>query len=676
MTMVLTKKGLTNPVEKKDLGGTINQIIPPLGLQYIPTTPNIANVQAVAALEAAKQENEKKVQEARAKLMPDDKAAQEFFKNVNGLNGEVSAFQQMYNQERNAFYENIQKDADYVFSPQGKQHLRKLSSIASNENLNRLKNNKETFDNDRKKVMEKGTGDDIYFDNGYVHIEDPATGQTQKINASQYISERNNPESPFYKANALTINSNFNRINNRVLNTRGELPAMSSQLSYTDAVKELERAFEDLGGTSSENVRSQFTSFGVTNDGEAIPSIAKIASKVGGNTRQLEAAMAIVKDNLSLPARNAIAAELVRRGVDPANTNQFINNLSTREAQKRMNIDSSQSTTYDPMMGALKDKASGSKDAGSFLGFTPAVEVNGSFSGSADTSWFNFWSDDNVDGVIKEESQSFPIDKTLQKNVSVNTGYAYKIGGDNDSPNNDGRMVKIPTLQNVVQSNPISSYVFTGQEIDPKTGKAITKGENAGKMVLTGDKGTVDVKSIQDLQQGQDENGEYVYDPDTETKRYVTRRGFRVYNKVDDDGKPTKERFFVPVNISESRLMFGREDRSGQLANIKFVNSGNFTSQGQNAVQYLTQKIQDSVKARDTDSAQQYSQQYQMIKQAKDVITNPKSTAEQKGQATNALNQILSEIYYDAHGESLINNMPGIKPVATPQSVNVMGQYQ
>lgn len=662
-------------VQKMDIGGTINQVVPAIGLQYIATAPDIANVQNVAALEQARLAAEQKISDARAKLMPDDKAAQEFFKSASGLSGEVNSLAMEYNSERNSFYNKIIDNPDYVFSPEGKQHLRRLNSIPSNERLNQLKQNKETFDADRKKVNEKGTGDDIYFDNGFVHVEEPSTGQTIKVDASDYMRFRSDPNSQLYGAKALTINQNFNRINNRVANTRGEIPAMSSQYSYSDAVKELEQAFSDIGGTSSDTVRNAFTKFGVTNDGEPIPSIAKISSKVGGNSEQLAAAVSIVRDRLSAGARNAFSAELIRRGIDPKNTDRYVNNLSIQEAAKRTNIDKVDALEYNPIMGALKDKQSKS-ELESQLGFTPAAEVNSSFSADADKSWFNFWDNKQVDGFVVERNDTFPIDQSIQASVPVSSSGVYKIGGDNDSPSNDGKPVRQSVLSNVVQSRPISTYIFTGEELT-QDGKPKKDQASAGKMLLTGDKGTIGVDNLADVVIDTKQDGkQYAYDPKTETWRGITRRGFRVFNGLDEDKKPNGEKYFVPMTLGESRILMGKNDRTGELATIQAVNQRGLTSVGNTAMQYLYQKIEAAQRANDAATYSNYAPKYDQIRKLYELLTNPKTTGQQKGEIINRINQGLSEIYYDMRGEEQMRNTPTPKAEAPAKSIDVLSSFR
>jgi K+/H+ antiporter YhaU regulatory subunit KhtT len=665
-------KGL---IEKKDIGGTINQLVPAVGLQYIATAPDIADVQSVAALEQARQAAQQKVDAARAAAIPDDKSAQDFFKSAEGLSGEVNSIQQEYNQERNNFYQKVLEDPDYGLSPQGKQHLRKIGSIVSMERINALRNNKETFEQDRKKVNEKGTGDDIFYDNGFVHIENPKTGETIKVDASDYNAQRNNPSSQLYGARALTINENFNRINSRVANTKGNLPAMSSQLAYQDAVKELEKYFEDIGGTSSETVRDSFGHMGVTTSGENIPGISTMASKTGGNTRQLAAAVALAGSNLSVGARNAFAAELLRRGVDPKQTQKYINDLASGEAAKRVESERSSKQQFSPMLGAIDTPKSGS-EAGDFLGFTPAVEVNSSFAGDADKSWINFWDNKNVNGVVIERNDSFPISQGAKKSVSVNGDMLYKIGGDDDSPNNGGKMVRSSVLTNVVESRPIATFVFTGNELT-QDGKQKRDANESGKMLLTGDKGTIGVKSMADLQRKPGPNGEeYVYDPDKEVWREVTRRGFRVYEGLDDDQKPKGEKYFVPMTLGESRVIMGKQDRSGQLANITFVTKNGMNQQGTQAMRWLQQKAGEAVRNKDAFAANALTQQYKVVEGLYNTAMNPNVSAEQRGKAIANLNKVISGIYYDAAGDSFIKNVPAIKPAATPQSINTLEAYQ
>ena len=662
-------------IQKKDIGGIINQVIPPFGVQYIPTKAKIADVQTIAAQEEARLKSERLVQDAREKLLPDPKVANDFFEKVVGLTGEVRRQRDLYTQEQSKLYGRLQEDPDYMFSPQGRQNVRDLYSLVSFDATNRLKNNKETFEMERKKVNEKGTADDIYYDDGYVFVEPTGDGNAIRVPASEYLKARADKDNPLHRTNPLTINENNIRISNRVSDTKGDIPAMSSQFTYGESVKLLKAEYENLGLGERETLHNQFTQFGMTKEGEPMPAIATIASKDSGNAAQLNVVHRMLSSRLPLAAKNAIAAELVRRGQDPGKTENFIDSLSRTEAGKRTSYSSVRKTSFDIVKEAMGDGGSSNRDVAQLLGMSPAAEVNSSLSGDADggfgspSTWFN---NSKVEGAIVERNGTVPIDKAYQKSVAG--GDVYQIGGDGDSPSKKGLQVNVPVLSGVVEDYPVSMYVFTGEEFDPKTNKPKTNAAAKGALVLSGDRGTTGHKSLEDMRAAtrKDAGGrEYVYDPETETNRVMARRGFRKYGQVDEDGKATGVILLKPVNLQESAAFFPGPDRSGEQANLKFVSGKNLNQQGQATVVFLQQQIASAVASGDRFAQQAYTGRYdQYVKSAKALLSE--NNPQRQGALTNQLNKVLSEAYYLAAAKSQKDNTPGIKPVTSAKPKDVM----
>ena len=666
-------------IQKKDIGGIINQVIPPFGVQYIPTKAKIADVQTIAALEEARLKSEKSVQDAREKLLPDPKVANDFFEKVVGLTGEVKRQRDLYTQEQSKLYGRLQEDPDYMFSPQGKQNVRDLYSLVSFDATNRLKNNKETFELERKKVNEKGTADDIYYDDGYVFVEPMGDGNAVRVPASEYLKARADKDNPLHRTNPLTINENNVRISNRVSDTKGDIPAMSSQFTYGESIKLLKAEYENLGTAEEETLYNQFTQFGMTKEGEPMPAIETIVNKNSSNAAQLNVVHRMLSSRLPLAARNAIAAELVRRGQDPGNTENFIDNLSKVEAGKRTSYSSVRQSSFNLVKEPTGDGGSSNRDLLDLLGMTPAAEVNSSLSGDADggffspSTWFN---NSRVDAPIVERNGTVPIDKTYQK--SVTGGSVYQIGGDGDSPSKNGLQVNVPVLNGVVEDNPVSMYVFTGEEFDPKTNKPKTNAAAKGALVLSGDRGTTGHKSLEDLRAAtrKDPSGrEYIYDPDTETNRIVARRGFRKYAKVDEDGKADGTSYLKTVSLQESTMYFPGPDRSGEQANIRFVSGKNLSKQGQMTVEFLRGQVSRSVASGDRNAQQVYTAKYdQYIKLATALVNE--NNPQRQGAIANELDKMLSGVYYIGAALMQRQNTPGIKPSVSAKPVDVYGAYR
>ncbi len=645
------------PVEKKATGGTLPPVIPALSIPYISTTPEVANLTAIGQLEATQQAAQARLAEERARRMPNEEKIQAYFEKVKGLTADVKRISEDYQKVRQSFYTQVDKNPNWVFTDEGRKSLRSLYDIVSSERMAELSNHKTQFEEELKKAREKDILHDIYYDHGTIYIEHLDTGQVKPVAASAYYKAKEDPANELVRTRALTIGDYANWVNSSLGGQNG-IAAFSAQMPYQKAMDELVQAFDKVGSTSSESVKDRLISMGITQKGDPIPALQSVSFSNERNTAQLLAAYQIAGKYLSSEARNAIKAELLKRGMNPDASQEFIRHRADLERQKRSSVSHSEKEN-NTVLPALMDKLGTAEQQALY---SQEYAVDSSISNQVQLPWYSFGSKD-VDIPIVGMVNSPLIQKKIQKAVPVESGKVFKFGGDDDTAQNDGKMVARSVLSHVVQGDPITTLLFTGDEYDPKTGKKSVNAASKGTMVTHGKKGTtqVEVRASQLRSDGKYGSGvEYFYDPDTQTDRLVTRRGFRQYRQLDKEGNPTNELYLLPVSLAESVVLFGTKDRSGQQSHLNFFRSnGTVNEQGH--------LLKDAILKRgEADpSFQKYLTAVQLL-----------SNKEKGGIARQVINELLTEEYYKVHGASVLQGLPALKPTVTGKSVDTMNAYE
>ncbi len=659
----------SQPVPRLDVGGTLSQLVPALGIQYISTTPEVANLTAIQQVEAARQAQQAKLSEERAKFIPSEQVASEYFEKAKGLTKDVTNLMEQWKSEREKFYTRIQSDPNenWVFTPEGRQSFRRLMGLLSYDKLNELANNKSLFDEEVKKAREGNTLNDIFYHNGNVYLQNNQSGHILPMDAVQYAQLKEQAGSPLQLIQPLTIGEYANYINTQQ-GGKGGIASFGSQLSYQKALDELISTFDHVAKSSYESVSDELDSMLISQ--QDVPTMKTTLQKREGNTAQLMAAFHTVKDRLSAAAQDAIKAELLKRGQNPDSSPVFIKNLAEAERRKRTESTIVQKSTRDPLLGTVDFKKSGSGQDGGLSLFSEGEQGNFTESLSTDGRWLSMERDNQVPFVNRSTTQLIST-KDVQKNIPIPSGTAYKIG-DGDSSHGNGKPVKMSSLHGAIRDKPKVALFFTGEEFtgnpaNPKTVKFSTNQEMKGALVFSGDKATTKERDlaagkIQTMILPDGRNVKYFYDMDEEKYRVVYEKGVNVYRPVNEDSKLTNELILTEITPAESMVFFRTPHLSGLRTDKNYVYNGRETDELGKVMAYMLSNEGATA---------------QTTLDLRDAIIGIRSAKnnEQKAYYTQRVNRIVNDYVYEQQAIELARSTPQLKPIINPKSVDVTGEY-
>ncbi len=666
------KKSKPQNVAKFDVGGAINQTVPALGIPYIATASEVANLPAIEQVQATKLAAEQKLAEERAKFIPSAETEKEYFEKAKGLNKDVADLYDQYKTEREKFYTRVQTEPNenWVFTPEGRQSFRRLMGMLSFDKLNELQNNKTQFDDELKKAREQNTLNDIFYDQGNIYVQNPQTEQVIGMDASRFAAEKEKPGSILAGINPMTIGEYSQYVNTHKGSKEG-IPTFGAQMSYQKALDELIAIFDKTASSSYEVVSDALTSMGISE--QEVPTMATTLRKRENNSAQLLAAFNSVKDRMSVVAQEAIKAQLLKKGINPDLSDAMISRLAQAEKQKRMQSNNADRTSLNPMLSAVDFSSGSGKNGGISLN---ATYVEGDFTehNFNDASWREFRLDAENETPFVGISPTYFVDPTqIQKAVTVQGGKAWKIGG-GKATGEDGKPVPMSVINNALEDKPKIGFVFTGQEFtgnpaDPKSIKMSTNEKYKGSLVFSGDKAPTKEKGLAAGKiQTMNLNGkeiQFFYDTNEEKYRIVSQRGFRVFRLLDDENKPKNEQVVIEVTPSQSYTFFGTVKKSGTATTKNFFTQGFVpTNQAVDTMYRLKANAQSG-----TISNEEAAIYKRLLKGLQTID----STTDQEKKALGK--QMVNEAFtdYAAYLEMghLESQTPKLKPTVAPKSVDI-----
>jgi hypothetical protein len=595
-------------IKKLNMGGNVNVNVDPwrqrrqffqpqaqfggFGVEYIPTVPDVPNLQVVENLGRSLVDSQEKLSEKVEKQRPDLNKAGDYINSLPVSAGEKARMWREVNEK----YESIDKlmrnnDPYAVFQQEGQQLIKDFGRTLLNpESQSKAAAFKTALDTNRDLSIKSNTFENADILNGRLLVQNK-DGSRTRIDKFDYDPEKH----------SIVVKKDAYSYADSEENVDSDLMINGSQFNFLQSLGEIGAHFDKASGS--------FLQQGIGKDGKSMVMIANNRAALGAAKRQ-------VMQNLSEQSKDAMYVEYLRQNegkpVSKVGFDKFVQQQVDNEFSKRLD----EKMQSEP----LKTTGSGSGSGeGEIIQHTmiPA-EAGSTITAKRD----DFGTSSNVDIPLVGKSSNPKSDVVFSDKFSGEDVYYFDDTnpfGNKTSTSKNGAFANTITLPeeiNLRQKESIVAPVFTKyaqikitrnnqiewvdiQSLDDIPAEfrsqykdrflkgffADDKSSGAEGNLVVG--GTKEGKIPQKPRVQYGDNGyPYIESNDGMVRYIVSEVGFNVYETMKDGGSGYKTQWQTTggivmkrQNLQESVMDFGR-DMTGYEENISYLSGSNFTPVG------------------------------------------------------------------------------------------------
>lgn len=559
-----------------------------LGLQYAPTKTEIPDLEGLNQLQQRKAAADAKLEAAKLQLKPDKEAMAKLQEKVDGLTGQTKHLFDKYLTRLNDYNSKYSSGSNDIFSPEARQELMALNNTIGYDEINKLKNNKDTVVKDYKLAQDKGLASAVYVnDKGNVLLRG-ADGNIVEHSAKDYYAQKNkNPK--LAEQYRLMQNSDLHEYyQNNVDSDFKDFIPMSGQMNVSEAQQEIDKYFSGLGSQERKSVIESLNQAGLNLEGESIPTMDTITRANGGNSAAVKQALQLASRNLSAKARAALISDYISNNKDVSQIESLIGNRLVGESSKRLASSSESGTKKSFLPEHLtKDK----EDAAGGLDFPTAIQDESTYSSVADTGGYDAKNSAGVPSAFKSSLQ--PASNKIVNRLPLGErpffvlgdGSAWKFWDKSrsydGSPVNDPSKVlafdtKDPEKTAIFHKKNGTIPIVTG--VVDKNGKPVSGKISPGNIVTTGSASTAGLPKGATAKL--DANGKTYFEDEDKNKIYVQNVSASFYQQGE-------ETYIVPDSRTESLLKYGKNMSMEKSAANHILPDGQLTPRASQLVSVL-----------------------------------------------------------------------------------------
>lgn len=304
--------------------GAFNQPSTYVGLQYVPRNPDLPPLDGIREFLKENERIRKEHEAYQKAASPDDKKFQELMSKAEGLSGQVSGLANMYSQFKQDFQKKFQGDA--VFSDEAKAALSRMTQLFGPAAMNELKQNRDLWTDQKKRVGDRKIGGDVWTDGSLVLVRDNKTGKVSEVSAQIAGTALQDPE----KRKEFSLLTNDEAIDWKdkhwKLGTADSL-SIGNQMSMAEVNGEINKLLTGVGHSSGENSSEQarnlaayFKNMGI--DAGKGNVWEQVSQKYKNNKAQLAEAQKRIYNSLGPDAQAALVANMLSKGMNPYGTTE------------------------------------------------------------------------------------------------------------------------------------------------------------------------------------------------------------------------------------------------------------------------------------------------------------------------------------------------------------------
>jgi hypothetical protein len=341
-----------------------------LGIQYIPTQPDLPDVEGLQYMMQQEQASRLAMEEKAKKSRPDLGALSEALKGVDGLTGETMQVYQGIENKINKWTKKYDTPEKMISSEAISESARIMREVQMQAVA--LKNNKEYFK--EQKTASKDVSGNVYFNNGLMYINDPETGRARGIGMDEWLEKK---DADLKGSRPLTVNEIHRYKQDRA--GFGELDYDINQYSTKERDEYLRGHFAKIGSnTTSFEGGPQFGAMleNVGIDPKNI-DMEKFKYSIKDGTVNANMIYDVMAKSLDSRARNSIVANMIENGVDL--NERFV--VGKDKDGKDVTVDAVSAQIHELLTGEIAKSLNNTQD----ISITP-TDKDGDGDGSGDGS--------------------------------------------------------------------------------------------------------------------------------------------------------------------------------------------------------------------------------------------------------------------------------------------------
>jgi hypothetical protein len=535
-------------IQKYNTGGQIGSVDPPLvgiGIQYVPTAPNIPNLDAAKYLDEMYRNTDTFMYNERSKRKPNEAAIRDLIMKYPGTTGMKAKLTQDVIQGLRDYERKTKNDLNWVFSDEGKESLRSIENIISPSRFQNLSDSYNKLQANYDMAFKNNTLNQLHINNDKISVTNLENGSRQDISLKEFEDDLKN-QTPKYSA--MTVQNVYDKA----------LSEESYELTQHEMRGDLYNPQQAIN-----ELRTNFEGVGITADSDGI-----ISTK--NNIEQLEFAKKQAIDKLSSQSKSTLLSEYFTRTKQykPKGFDNWLNQILDEEVKKRMvkqkDVDLSAAAQL------AKQNKAGQDDR--LLPIEVPVHSNYPVTRNA------FFGEKTLD--LHLGSVGSPTDRTI-KQLPLNGEY-FVFGNTSldTSDEKDGNQVSLKQtlFKNAMHIENATFPVSTG-EIRKRTKEGLISnhGGDRGKMIIKNEETQYHIPKNAPLFRGDD--GRLYFENKDGEQIMVQMQGFKVYDVYGENDKESTEakpelQVFVPMNRRESLTTLGT-NYSGERTDINHFKQKN-----------------------------------------------------------------------------------------------------